>query len=254
MLQLALKAAHSAGDILMQHYLQDHTIHHKGLRDITTEADYAAEEQVISIIHAGCPHARFVTEETHQDQINFDSSPTWFIDPLDGTTNFARGLPEFSVSIAMAQNGKVQVGVVYEPITAQCFWAQLGKGAYLNQERLHVSDRRMSDALALHDWPRKPEPRAQMAQLIAQIAPLVDGVRSRGSAALAFCAVAAGWADIYFQLTLQAWDVAAGLLILEEAGGRASGLDGRPYSIYQPDWLATNGLLHSDCIATCQKT
>jgi len=252
MLETAQKAARTAGDILMKHFRQEHTIHHKGLRDITTEADLAAEQAVIDIISAEYPQSLFVTEETNQAQVAPSDAPTWFIDPLDGTTNYARGLPDFSVSIAMAQNGKVQLGVVYEPLTAQCFWAQRGAGSYLNGSRLRVSSRHLAEALALHDWPRKPEPRARMGQLLTQIAPLVDGVRSRGSAALAFCCVAAGWADFYWQLTLQAWDVAAGVLILEEAGGKASGLDGRPYSLYQPDWLASNGLLHAACIAACR--
>ncbi|MHB9031785.1 MAG: inositol monophosphatase family protein [Anaerolineae bacterium] len=249
MLQLALKAAREAGSILRSHYGNKHTIHYKGLRDITTEADYLAEQTVMRIISEGCPSARFVTEESQQEHLALDDTPIWLIDPLDGTTNYARGLPEFSVSIALAQYGRVQAGVVYEPLTEQLFYAEHAQGAYLNEHKLEVSRRPLRDALVLHDWPRQPEPRAQMADLVTQIAPLVDCVRSRGSAALGFCAVAAGWAEVYFQLTLQPWDVAAGLLIVEEAGGRVSSLDGLPAQLYQPAWLATNGLVHDDIVA-----
>ncbi len=252
MLDLALEAARAAGAILLQHYGGEHRIHVKGLRDITTEADYAAEEAVMRIIGMGCPGARFVTEESQQAHIELNGAPIWLIDPLDGTTNYARGLPEFSVSIAMVQNAEVQIGVVYEPLTNQMFYAQCGHGAFLNQQRLHVSTRRMQEALVQHDWPRQPEPRQRMAHLVQAFAPRVDCVRSRGSAALGLCAVAAGWAEAYFQLTLQPWDVAAGVLILAEAGGRTSALDGQPYHLYQPTWLATNGLIHEQCVELAQ--
>ena len=248
MLELARHAARSAGEILYDAYGKKHAIHHKGLRDITTEADYAAEDAAIRIISAGCAGAQFMTEETHHAVIEPGDAPLWLIDPLDGTTNYARGLPEFSISIAMVRNGEIQVGVVYEPMTGQMFYASRGQGAYLNERQLRVSTRSIADALVQQDWPRQPEPRRRMAELVQAFAPYVDCIRSSGSAALGFCAVAAGWADIYVQLTLQPWDVAAGLLILEEAGGRATALDGTKYNLFQPDWLATNGLIHQQCI------
>ena len=198
----------------------------------------AAEQAVIDIISAEYPQSLFVTEETNQAQVAPSDAPTWFIDPLDGTTNYARGLPDFSVSIAMAQNGKVQLGVVYEPLTAQCFWAQRGAGSYLNGSRLRVSSRQIAEALALHDWPRKPEPRARMGQLLTQIAPLVDGVRSRGSAALAFAVWLQDGRIFTGSLLFRHGMLPPGCLY-SKAGGRASGLDGRPYSLYQPDWLAS---------------
>lgn len=254
MLELALNAARAAGDVLRSHYGQAHIIHHKGLRDIATEADYAAEEAVISTIRAGCPDARFISEESYQEQLSLSGSPVWLVDPLDGTSNYAHGLPEFSVSIAMALGGVIQVGVVYEPITDQLFHAERGRGAFLGSQRLQVSNLPMQQALFQIDWPRQPEPRQKMSELLQHVAPLVDCVRSRGSAALGFCAVAAGWAEAYIQFALQPWDVAAGLLILEEAGGKATAPDGSPAQLYQSEWLATNGIIHADCTAVCRAT
>jgi myo-inositol-1(or 4)-monophosphatase len=248
MLELAIKAAYTAGSILRDYYGKQHAIYQKGLRDITTEADYAAEKAVMQAISDGCPGARFMTEESQQEYLEFTGTPIWLIDPLDGTTNYARGLPEFSVSIAMAVDGNVNVGVVYEPMTDQLFYAKHGQGAFLNRQKIQVSQRQQNDTLVQHDWPRQPAPRQKMAELVLAVSPYVDCVRSRGSAALGFCAVAAGWAEAYFQLTLQPWDVAAGLLIVQEAGGKVSSLNGSQHHLYNPDWLATNGLVHEQLL------
>lgn len=252
MLQLAIEAARAAGQVLLQHYGQAHTIHTKGLRDISTEADIAAEQAVVSIIRAGCPNARIVAEESYQDRQVSDDTPVWYIDPLDGTTNYARGLPEFSVSVAMARNGIIQCGAIYEPLVEHLFYADRGQGSFLNGQRLHVSTRSLNEALVLHDWPRQPIPRQELAQIVTRLAPEVDCLRSRGSAALGFCAIAAGWAEAYLQLTLQPWDVAAGIVIVEEAGGSVSSLDGQPYQLYQPSWLASNGVIHKQITAICR--
>ena len=252
MLQLVIDAARAAGEVLLQYYGRAHTVHTKGLRDISTEADIAAEQAVVSVIRAGCPDARFVAEESYQNGQDSSDAPIWYIDPLDGTTNYARGLPEFSVSVAMVRAGVIQCGTVYEPLVGHLFYASREQGAFLNGQRLQVSIRALSDALVLHDWPRQPDPRQQLAQIVTRLAPEVDCLRSRGSAALGFCAIAAGWAEAYLQLTLQPWDVAAGLLIVEEAGGCVSALDGQPYQLYQPTWLASNGLVHKQIIDICR--
>jgi myo-inositol-1(or 4)-monophosphatase len=252
MLQLAIDAARAAGKVLIQYYGQTHAIHSKGLRDISSEADTAAEEAVVAIIRAGCPNACIVAEESYSDHQNSDDPLTWYIDPLDGTTNYTRGLPEFSVSVALARSGIVQCGAVYEPLVDHLFYASHGQGSFLNGQRLKVSSRCLSESLILHDWPRQPEPRLRLAQMVTQLAPEVDCLRSRGSAALGFCAIAAGWAEAYLQLTLQPWDVAAGIVIVEEAGGCISSLDGQPYHLNQPSWLASNGLVHSQIIAICR--
>lgn len=245
MIEIAIRAARKAGEVLAGMYRGPHEIVVKGERDIVTQADLAAEAIIMEEILAGCPDAWIVSEESHSQRAASAERPTWYIDPLDGTTNFARGLPSFSVSIAMAQGGLVQCGTVYDPLHDHLFHVQRGQGAYLNGQRLHVSSvAALKDAILLLDWPRDQEIRQKSARSLLELVPQTDAVRSTGSAALSLCYLAAGWADLYFQYTLCPWDVAAGLLMIEEAGGRVTGIDGRPCALEQPDWLASNGLLH----------
>jgi myo-inositol-1(or 4)-monophosphatase len=156
----------------------------------------------------------------------------------------------FSVSVGVALGGVPQCGAVYDPLLDQLFWAERGVGAFLGDTRLRVSERAtLSETLVTLDWPREQRMREVSARFLARLAPRVDAVRSRGSAALGLCAIAAGWADIYFQYTLSPWDVAAGALIVEEAGGRVTDLHGRPYRLDEPGWLATNGRVHDAVLA-----
>jgi len=250
MIQVAIRAAREAGHLLAQSYERPHQISIKGLRDIATEADLAAEALALRLIQEGCPEALFLSEESHQAWQEDPQRPTWYVDPLDGTTNFARGLPGFCVSVAMALGGQVQCGAVYDPLLEQLFYAERGQGAYLNGRRLRVSGRAiLGESLVLLDWPRVQEPRELAAHFLARLAPQVDAIRSRGSAALGFCGVAAGWAEAYFQYTLGPWDVAAGWLLVEEAGGQVSDLTGRPGRLHQRDWLASNGQVHEAILA-----
>lgn len=250
MLELAIRAAREAGRVLAQMYQRPHEISVKGLRDILTEADLAAERVALEVIRAGCPGARFMSEESNarwQDDLD---APVWCIDPLDGTTNFARGLPGFSVSVAMVRAGQSQCGAVYDPLLDQLFCAERGQGAYLNNCRLRVSARdKLLDCVVTCDWPRNQTLREASVRFLGRLALQVDAVRSRGSAALGLCGVAAGWADVYFQYTLAPWDVAAGALLVEEAGGKVTDLRGGPAALYKPDWLATNGLIHEAVLA-----
>jgi myo-inositol-1(or 4)-monophosphatase len=253
MLALAIDAARAAGAVLAAHYGQPHQIKVKGPRDITTEADLEAQATAIELIRARCPKAHFVAEEDSAalaGDAPDGEIPAWYIDPLDGTTNFAHGYPGFSVSVAMAQHGRLQCGAVYDPLLDNMFSAAHGQGAYLNGRRLAVSDcRELGDAVGLLDWPRDPEARRRSADFLATLSSRIDTVRSSGSAALSICYVAAGWADLYYQYTLLPWDVAAGILLVEEAGGRVTDVSGRPYRLQQPDWLVTNGHLHEAVLA-----
>lgn len=250
MLELAIRAARDAGRVVAERFDRPHEISVKGLRDISTEADLAAETAAIRTIRQGCPGAAFVSEESNSVFQDGRDVPTWYIDPLDGTTNFARGLTPFSVSVAMARGGQVECGAVYDPLLDQLFSAERRHGAFLNGRRLQVSSRRaLIDSLILLDWPRHQPLRDASARFLTRLVPRVGTVRSRGSAALAFCNVAAGWAEAYFQFTLSPWDVAAGLLIVEEAGGKVTGLRGQEALLSQQDWLATNGLIHEAILA-----
>jgi myo-inositol-1(or 4)-monophosphatase len=244
-IELARRAALKAGRVLADMYQRPMDVRVKGERDIVTEADIVAEAVVMQEILAGCPDAWIISEETHSKRQADADRPTWYIDPLDGTTNYARGLPGFSVSIGMAQHGQLMCGAVYDPLTGNLFWGERGKGAWLNDGRLRVSDRdTLMNSILLLDWPRDQEIRQKSARAMSTLVPLTEAVRSTGSAALSLCYLAAGWADLYFQYTLMPWDVAAGVLLIEEAGGRVTGIDGRPYALEQLDWLASNGKVH----------
>ncbi len=246
MLEIAIRAAREAGAVLAERYRCPHQVTVKGLRDIVTEADMAAEDVALGIVREGCPEGLIVSEESLSDRVSDPRRPIWYVDPLDGTTNYARGLPMFCVSVAMATGGEVQCGAVYDPLLDQLFTASRGGGAWLNGQRLHVSARGdPEDCILTLDWPRRQPARQQCADFLARAASHVDAVRSRGSAALGLCYVAAGWTDAYLQYTLSPWDVAAGTLLVAEAGGRLTDLCGRPARLEQPDWLATNGLVHA---------
>ena len=246
-LNLMIKAARKAGRSLVKDFreVENLQVSAKGPGDFVTRADREAERIIKEELRGARPSYGWLGEETGEEA-GEDPTRRWIVDPLDGTTNYARGLPGFSVSIAAARDGIVQCGVVYDPLLDLVFGAQRGQGAYCNGERLHVSQTAdVGSSLVLLDWPRDPAPREAMADLLSRVVPVVDAVRSRGSAAFGMCAVAAGWADAYFQLTLQPWDVAAGWLIVEEAGGRVTDLAGASSALSCGDWLVTNGLVHT---------
>lgn len=246
MIEIATRAARKAGQVILEMYRGSHEIQVKGERDIVTQADLAAEDLIIKEILAGCPDAWIISEERYGHRTAHPERPSWYIDPLDGTTNFARGLPSFCVSIAMAQAGELVCGAVYDPLRDQLFYAQRGQGAYLNEDRLQVSDEEnLTGAIVLLDWPREQDFRIKSGRALQNLLPLTSAVRSTGCAALSLCYIAAGWADLYYQYTLSPWDVAAGMLLIQEAGGKITGMDGRAPDLQQRDWLATNGRLHS---------
>ncbi|MFH1084249.1 MAG: inositol monophosphatase family protein, partial [Chloroflexota bacterium] len=168
LLEIALRAAREAGSALREAYARPHAITVKGLRDIATEADLEAEALSIGVIRGLCPEARFVSEESNQQLADYGDLPTWYIDPLDGTTNFARGLPGFCISVAAAVGGVLQAGAVYDPLTDQMFHGERGGGAYLNGQRLHVSARAtLMESVVLADWPREQVTREQSARFLA---------------------------------------------------------------------------------------
>jgi len=219
-------------------------IRSKGLRDIVTTADLAAQAKAIEVIRSQYPDHDILSEES--DQMPEGSSDyCWIVDPLDGTTNYSRGNPCFSVSIAVSYRGEVILGVIYDPLRDQLFRAQRGQYAYLNDHRIQVSAiKRLIDAIVGLGWAHKQEVRCQATQLAARIAPRVGTLRSIGSAALGLCCVAVGWTDAYFNLSLKPWDVAAASLIIREAGGTITDLAGQPWHLNSGGCLASNGLIH----------
>jgi myo-inositol-1(or 4)-monophosphatase len=243
LLETAIQAAQAAGQILVERLPAKREVHVKGLRDIVTDADLAAEKAIVEIIRARFPDHALLTEETfsHASEAPY----VWVVDPLDGTTNYSRRFPIFCVSIGVLQRGQLAAGVVYDPLRQQLFAAERGRGATLNGQPLHVSAfDRVAHAVIGLDWAHAHQDRRQVLALLGQIAPACGTVRGIGSAALGLCYVAAGWLDAYFNVSLKPWDMAAGLLLIEEAGGRVTDITGRPWQPWAGQVLVSNGHVH----------
>lgn len=254
MLEVAIEAARQAGQVLLAEFGKSQEIRFKGLRDIVTEADLAAQAKAVEVIRSRYPDHDILGEESGQ-MPDGASDHCWILDPLDGTTNYSRGYPYFSVSIALSYRGEVVLGVVYDPLRDQLFRAERGQSAYLNDDQIHVSAvDRLIDALVGLDWARKQDLRFQMIRLLAEVAPQAGTLRSTGSAALGLCSVAAGWTDAYFHLSLKPWDTAAASVIVQEAGGTVSGITGLSWQPNSEDCLASNGLIHEAMLTLLTRT
>ncbi|MDR3576654.1 MAG: inositol monophosphatase family protein [Anaerolineaceae bacterium] len=226
-----------AGKILRDLYGKPHQIHHKGLVDLVTEADHQSEEYLLAEIRQRYASHRIITEES--GLLKGQADHCWYIDPLDGTINYAHNVPLFSVSIGYAEQGQLQAGVVYNPMSEECFSAERGKGAWLNDEPIHVSEiTDLIDSLLVTGFPYDTH-NAVHTNLdnFNRLTLRSQGVRRLGSAALDLSYVAAGRLDGYWEIKLSPWDLAAGVLIVEEAGGVVTNLEGdanvlqTPYSV-----------------------
>lgn len=230
----------------MKHYFQgEFKISNKeGVNNLVTEADHASEKAIFEVIKSDFPSHYILSEEA--GAITMDSSFKWIIDPIDGTVNFAHGLPLCCVSIGVEQDGEMILGAVYNPFINEFYFAQKGYGATLNDKKIQVSEETsVLRSCLVTGFPytyldQRPGPLEVFDRLIRSGVP----VRRLGSAAMDLCWVAAGRFDGFYEHKLQAWDSAAGFLIVEEAGGRVSDFTGRPYSPYQPHIIATNGKIH----------
>ncbi len=251
MLQTAIEAARRAGQIIVERHAAKRDISFKGYRDIVTDADTAAEAAVLDMIRARFPDHTILSEEAGGSGIG--GGYTWVVDPLDGTTNYAHRIPVFCVSIGVLEAGEPLIGVVYEPLRDQMFIAERGGGATLNDVPLHVS--RMANlghtVIGL-DWTRHDAGRQRVLACLHEIAPRCGTIRMLGSAALGLTYVAAGVLDAYFHLSISPWDTAAGMLLIAEADGRCTTLEGKPYHVESPGILATNGLVHDELLGLMQ--
>jgi myo-inositol-1(or 4)-monophosphatase len=258
--QTGRQAALAAGAVLRQNYYKPHQITMKGVIDPVTESDLQSQEMIIALIRQQFPDHDFLAEETTGEAAPPPPAAPygpargpepppwrWIIDPLDGTVNFAHGYPAFCVSIACEAAGRLEYGVVYDPLRDELFEARRGQGAVLNGRAIQVSGLdRLERALVATGFPydirqRLPETLARLGRIMGT----AQGLRRGGSAALDLCYVACGRLDGFFEENLKPWDTAAGLVIVTEAGGRISKFDGEAYDIYAPNILATNGVLHS---------
>lgn len=255
LLETAICAAKQAGAVLLEYMRTGFHIRHKSLINLVTEADLAAEQCVIDAIRRKYPDHRFLAEE--QGEIHQSpSSYLWIIDPLDGTTNFAHGYPAYCVSIGLQHNEQPVLGVVYDPTRDEIFTATHGGGARVNDQPLRVSQTTQLDqALLVTGFAYDIRETANNnLDHFTRFALRVQGLRRTGSAALDLCYVAAGRFDGFWEVRLNPWDMAAGVVILLEAGGRVTHFRGKPFSVYGKELVASNGLIHDSMMSVIQES
>jgi myo-inositol-1(or 4)-monophosphatase len=236
--------ARRAGAILRAGYEKDHQVNYKGVIDLVTEMDHQSEAYLLGEVQRDFPDHHIFSEES--GIIQGDNGHIWYIDPLDGTVNYAHHIPIFSVSIAYASRGRLELGAVYDPMRDEMFSAERGKGAHLNGRRIKVSSAtELQKSLLVTGFPYDAwnTPQDNFANFV-RFAKLSQGVRRLGSAALDLCYVAAGRFDGFWELALKPWDVAAAGLICEEAGARVTNVNGEPDYISPPQSVvaATPGI------------
>lgn len=251
LLATAEAAARKAGDLLREQWQQPRRLEKKGLRDWVTDADYASQRTMTDFIRRRHPGHGFQTEEV-DSELPETGDVIWLVDPVDGTTNFSRQQPNFSITLAAVAGGRVRAGVVYDPIRDEMFVAEAGGGSRLNGQKAAVSEvDGLEQAIVALDWAHAPAQRQQTLDVLGRFAHEVRTIRAIGSAALALAWVAAGRLDAYLNAGLQPWDLAAGALLVREAGGRISDWGGRPWT---PDekstaGVASNGRVHDQLLA-----
>ena len=247
MLNFAIQTARDAGRVLAEKFGRAIQITNKGDIDLVTEADLAAERLIIERIRSHYPRHSILSEEAG-DVIAIEGEQSeykWIVDPLDGTTNYAHGYPAFCVSVALEHEGRVCLGVVYDPLRDELFAAERGDGATLNGRRVRVSATDdLNRALLCTGFPYDVRERNDFARHFRNFIMSAQSVRRDGSAALDLAYVAAGRFDGFYEEGLRPWDVAAGVLLVKEAGGRVTHYDGKPFQIYTPPIAASNGLVH----------
>jgi myo-inositol-1(or 4)-monophosphatase len=254
MLNFAMEAARDAGRVLMEKFGRDIKISKKGEINLVTEADLASEALIIERIRSHYPKHTILAEESGTAVVaGGDSAWKWIIDPLDGTTNYAHGYPCFCVTIALEHDGEVVIGVTYDPTRNEMFAAERGRGASLNNKPIRVSNtEQLGDALIVTGFPYDFKDRPQFARHLTEFLIASRGVRRDGSAAIDMAYVACGRFDGFWEEGLNPWDMAAGVLLIEEAGGQVSGYDNSKFSIYSPPIVTSNGLIHSQMLKVLQ--
>ncbi len=246
-LGVAVEVAREAGSLLAQLSKQPVEISYKQKSDLVTQADRRSEALIIDRLHRHFPRHAVVAEEGGGQQT--DSEYCWYVDPLDGTTNFAHGFPMYCVSLALAFRGEVIVGVVYDPNREELFTAERGSGAFLNDQRISVSKTaNLSESLLATGFPPFAFNNDLNIQFFFELTHRSHGIRRAGSAALDLCSVAAGRFEGFWELKLNPWDKAAGSLLVTEAGGKLSNLAGGPFDLQIDEIVASNGLVHDSIL------
>lgn len=238
------KIARGAGAILRQHFQKPLRIRKKPGAGIVTDADHAAEAYLLREIRKRFPDSTIITEESGEFHASNDL--VWFLDPLDGTTNFAHGFPWFCVSIGLWRKGKPFAGAIYQPLSNELYLAEHGRGATLNGKRIAVSrEKNLEDALlGTGFYYYRGKALRQEIATFQRLSQAARAIRRPGSAALDLAFVASGRYDGFWERGLSSWDVAAGIVLVQEAGGKITDYDGRPAEPFGRECVATNGSLH----------
>jgi len=243
----AAEIAHEAGSLLRYYFERRVRFEMKGDFDLVTEADRASEKLVVERLKQQFPHHGIVAEEGSGHES--PSEYRWYVDPLDGTTNFAHAYPVWNVTLALEKAGEMVAGVIFDPNRDELFTCERGSGAFLNGRRIHVSQAsRVADSLVSTGFPnhnRKTNPNIHFFHELAMSA---HGVRRCGSAAIDLAYVASGRLDGFWEIGLSPWDMAAGILLVEEAGGACSDMQGAPHHLKSPHLLTDNGLIHEELL------
>lgn len=258
MLNVAVKAARAAGALINRASLDVEALRvgTKQANDFVTEVDHAAEAAIIDTLLGAYPdHGIWAEESGRREGKGRGKGHVWIIDPLDGTTNFIHGFPVYCVSIALMVDGRLEQAVVYDPTRNDLFTASKGRGAYLNDRRIRVAKRtRLSDCLLSTGFPFRPgDAYDTYLKMLGEMLPRVAGVRRPGSAALDLAYVAAGFADGFFELGLSPWDVAAGALLVTEAGGLVGNFTGEPDFLETRECMAGNPRIYGQLVGLLSK-
>ena len=245
-LAAAKEAAREAGAILLSEHARPQKISYKGEVDLVTETDRRSEAEIVARLRREFPDHAIVAEEGSGGAAGA-SRYVWHVDPLDGTTNFAHGYPCFAVSIALLEDGEPMIGVVFNPVTNEFFFASRGQGAYLNEKPIRVSSvERLATSLVATGFPTHKRTDSLNIHYYWEFTLRSHGVRRDGSASLDLCSVACGRFEAFWEFGLKSWDTAAGMLLVAEAGGKVTDLSGGPYKAGGPSLLVSNGRVHAE--------
>ena len=245
--EIAAGIAREAGAIINEFARRRIGFELKGAYDLVTEADRTSEKLIVERLRKHFPTHAIIAEEGGGNEGT--SEYRWYVDPLDGTTNFAHGFPVYNVSMGLERAGELIAGVIYDPTRDELFHAERGAGAFLNQERIHVTKTaRVEDSLSATGFPSRKRHQNINVYFYYQLAMLSHGVRRAGAAAIDLAYVACGRLDFFWEFGLNPWDMAAGVLLIHEAGGTCTDMRGGPFDLRGADVLADNTVLHQEVL------
>ena len=244
-LEIVTHAAREAGKTLRSHFYADKQVELKGRGNIVTDVDLLVDRDIITILRDEYPDSGILSEES--EEIEGDSGYTWVIDPLDGTNNYAFGIPFFSVNIALVQGEEILLGITYDPLRDEVFQAEGRRGAFLNGSPISISTKtRVRDSFIGYDMGYDDEEGREILRVARRLWPNIYGLRVMGSAALGLAYAACGRVDLYFHRFLYPWDIASGILLVREAGGRVVGWGGEDATIKNKGLIASNEAIIGD--------